>query len=82
MGEEAAAVTIAAILERQEQITSPGGYLRTLTERKRAGTTPSDPFCRPSIVLASRSSTQAAFRPRRRALSPVRVLSGHDAGDR
>ncbi|HSI10935.1 plasmid replication protein RepC [Methylorubrum rhodesianum] len=38
MGEEAAAVTIAAILERQEQITSPGGYLRTLTERKRAGT--------------------------------------------
>lgn len=38
MGEETAAVTIAAILERQEQITSPGGYLRTLTDRKRAGT--------------------------------------------
>ncbi|SFG79919.1 replication initiation protein RepC [Methylobacterium gossipiicola] len=38
MGEDAAAVTIAAILERQEQITSPGGYLRTLTDRKRAGT--------------------------------------------
>ena len=38
MGDDAAAVTIAAILERHEQIISPGGYLRTLTERKRAGT--------------------------------------------
>lgn len=38
MGPEAAAVTLAAILERSERIKSPGGYLRTLTERKRAGT--------------------------------------------
>ena len=38
MGADAAAVTLAAILERHEVITSPGGYLRRLTERKRAGT--------------------------------------------
>ena len=38
MGADAAAVTLAAILERHEAITSPGGYLRRLTERKRAGT--------------------------------------------
>ena len=37
MGAEAAAVTIAAILQRAEHIKSPGGYLRTLVERKRGG---------------------------------------------
>lgn len=37
MGMDAAAITLAAILERHERIKSPGGYLRTLTERKRAG---------------------------------------------
>lgn len=38
MGPEVAAVTLAAILERHDRIKSPGGYLRTLTDRKRAGT--------------------------------------------
>ncbi|WP_244749124.1 plasmid replication protein RepC [Methylobacterium indicum] len=38
MGTEAAAITLAAILERSERIKNAGGYLRTLTERKRAGT--------------------------------------------
>lgn len=37
MGAETAAVTIAAILQRSENIRSPGGYLRSLVERKRAG---------------------------------------------
>ncbi|MEO3388749.1 plasmid replication protein RepC [Mesorhizobium sp. CAU 1741] len=37
MGEMAAAVTIAAILERAETIRSPGGYLRALTERAENG---------------------------------------------
>lgn len=37
MGLEAAAATIAAILQRAEHIKSPGGYLRSLVERKRAG---------------------------------------------
>lgn len=37
MGEDAAAVTVAAILQRAEHIKSPGGYLRTLVDRKRGG---------------------------------------------
>ena len=37
MGPDAAAATMATILQRAEYIKSPGGYLRTLVERKRAG---------------------------------------------
>ena len=37
MGMDTAAITLAAILERHEHIKSHGGYLRTLTERKRVG---------------------------------------------
>ncbi|WP_066925782.1 plasmid replication protein RepC [Methylobacterium sp. CCH5-D2] len=37
MGNDAAAVTAAAILQRAEHIKSPGGYLRALVERKRRG---------------------------------------------
>ena len=35
MGAEKAAITLAAILERSDQINSRGGYLRNLTERAR-----------------------------------------------
>jgi replication initiation protein RepC len=37
MGEHSATITIAAILQRAGSIKSPGGYLRTLTERASAG---------------------------------------------
>jgi hypothetical protein len=37
MGEADAAVTIAAILQRSAEIKSPGGYLRGLTSKARAG---------------------------------------------
>ncbi|WP_267427765.1 plasmid replication protein RepC [Methylobacterium sp. GC_Met_2] len=37
MGEDVAAITVAAILQRVERISSPGGYLRSLVERKKAG---------------------------------------------
>ena len=37
MGAETAAATVAATLQRAEHIKSPGGYPRTLVERKRAG---------------------------------------------
>jgi replication initiation protein RepC len=37
LGEEDAAIVVAAILQRAEAIKSPGGYLRNLTERARAG---------------------------------------------
>ncbi|MEO6012382.1 MAG: plasmid replication protein RepC [Devosia sp.] len=37
MGEQQAAITLAAIHQRQDQIKSPGGYLRNLTERAKEG---------------------------------------------
>ena len=37
LGEEDAAVVVAAILQRGEAIRSPGGYLRSLTEKARGG---------------------------------------------
>nr|MBA3448351.1 replication initiation protein RepC [Pseudaminobacter sp.] len=37
LGQEAAAVVIACILQRANHITSAGGYLRVLTEKARAG---------------------------------------------
>ena len=37
MGAGTAAITVAAILQRSEHIKSPGGYLRSLVERKRGG---------------------------------------------
>ena len=37
MGEEEAMVSLAAILQRAAMIKSPGGYLRNLTEKARAG---------------------------------------------
>jgi replication initiation protein RepC len=37
LGDEDAAIVVAAILQRAEAIKSPGGYLRNLTERARVG---------------------------------------------
>jgi replication initiation protein RepC len=37
LGEQQAAITLAAIYQRSDQISSPGGYLRSLTERARQG---------------------------------------------
>ncbi len=37
MGEQHAAITMAAIFQRSERINSAGGYLRSLTEKARAG---------------------------------------------
>jgi replication initiation protein RepC len=37
MGEQHAAITLAAIYQRTEQINNAGGYLRSLTDRAREG---------------------------------------------
>ena len=37
MGEIPAAIVVAAILQRSQAINSAGGYLRSLTDRARAG---------------------------------------------
>jgi replication initiation protein RepC len=37
MGEQAAAITLAGIYQKQDRIKSPGGYLRNITERSSEG---------------------------------------------
>ena len=37
MGPEIAAIVVACILQRAQQVNSAGGYLRALTEKARAG---------------------------------------------
>lgn len=37
MGEQQAAITLAAIHQKSDQIKSPGGYLRNLTKRAKEG---------------------------------------------
>jgi len=37
LGEQQAAITLAAIYQRADQISSPGGYLRSLTDRAKDG---------------------------------------------
>ena len=37
LGEQQAAITLAAIYQKGEQISSAGGYLRSLTDRAREG---------------------------------------------
>ena len=37
MGDQHAAITLAAILQRTDQISNAGGYLRSLTDRARTG---------------------------------------------
>ncbi len=59
MGEEQAAVLIAAILQKGEVVRSPGGYLRNLTERARAGQFSLGP------VLMALMRTQAGTRLKR-----------------
>jgi replication initiation protein RepC len=59
MGEVDAAVTVAAILQRAEEITSPGGYLRGLTSRAQEGKFSTGP-----MILAL---MRKAITPHRRA---------------
>ncbi|WP_252869923.1 replication initiation protein RepC [Brucella pituitosa] len=44
-GAEAASTAIAWILQKLSTINSPGGYLRSLTQKARAGAFPSVSFC-------------------------------------
>ncbi len=54
LGEQQAAVTLGAIYQRSEQIGNPGGYLRTLSRRAKAGHfTPA-----PMIMALRRNGTE------------------------
>ncbi|MBU3891090.1 replication initiation protein RepC, partial [Methylosinus sp. KRF6] len=62
LGEHDAAIVIAAILQRGEEIKSAGGYLRVLTEKARAGE-----FSLGSVLMALlRGKAAKAARERKR----------------
>lgn len=54
MGAEQAAVVLAAMLERFEELRSPGGYLRALTAKAEAGAF----SCGPMVMALMRKSSQ------------------------
>jgi replication initiation protein RepC len=60
LGPEDAAVVVAAILQRSDAIKSAGGYLRSLTEKARAGAFSLGP------VLMALIRTNMRYRERKR----------------
>ncbi len=62
LGETSAAIAVAAILERAEAIRSPGGYLRVLSEKARAGKFSVWPML--EALYARQSTPAAATSPR------------------
>lgn len=60
MGEEDAAIVIAAILQRSDMIVSAGGYLRNLTERARDGKFSVGPMVMALLRVAATDGKQSA----------------------
>jgi replication initiation protein RepC len=60
MGEEDAAIVIAAMLQRSEMIVSAGGYLRNLTERAREGKFSVGPMVMALLRVAVADGRQSA----------------------
>lgn len=58
-GPNEAAIVVAAILQRGETITSPGGYLRSLTDKARAGSFSTGP-----LVMGLLRSNQSKYAAR------------------
>ena len=76
MGEVQAAITLAAILQRSDQINSAGGYLRSLTDKAREGKFSTWPMVMALLrakLDASRSSAAKAPEPQ---------SDGNKAGER
>ncbi|MBZ9810933.1 MULTISPECIES: plasmid replication protein RepC [unclassified Mesorhizobium] len=69
MGPEKAAITVAAILQRTDQINSLGGYLRNLTERARGGQFSVWPMI--MALLRARLDAQAGTGPAKSSWSDV-----------
>ncbi|CAN2536628.1 hypothetical+protein [Methylocapsa aurea] len=63
LGEHDASIVIAAILQRGEEIKSAGGYLRTLTEKARAG----EFSLGPALMALLRGKAAKAMRARKAA---------------
>lgn len=76
MGEVQAAITLAAILQRSDQINSAGGYLRSLTDKAREGKFSTWPMVMALLrakLDASRSSAEKPMEPQ---------SDGNKAGER
>ena len=76
MGEVQAAITLAAILQRSDQINSAGGYLRSLTDKAREGKFSTWPMVMALLrakLDASRSSAEKPTEPQ---------IDGNKAGER
>lgn len=76
MGEVQAAITLAAILQRSDQINSAGGYLRSLTDKAREGKFSTWPMVMALLrakLDASRSSAEKPTEPH---------IDGNKAGER
>jgi replication initiation protein RepC len=66
IGEQQAAITLAAIHQRADQIKSPGGYLRNLTERAKEGKFSTWPMIM-ALLRAKLDAAKAAGNPGREA---------------
>ncbi|WP_404406925.1 plasmid replication protein RepC [Pelagibacterium halotolerans] len=76
MGEVQAAITLAAIMQRSDQINSAGGYLRSLTDKAREGKFSTWPMVMALLrakLDASRSSAEKPTEPQ---------IDGNKAGER
>lgn len=69
LGEQHAAITLAAIYQRADQIGSPGGYLRSLTDRAKDGKFSTWPM----IMALLRAKLDAQKVPDSSAAAPVGV---------
>jgi replication initiation protein RepC len=71
MGEQHAAITLAAIFQRTEQINNAGGYLRNLTDRARDGKFSAWPMIM-ALLNARRATLEAAGKEGARGSGAVR----------
>jgi replication initiation protein RepC len=60
MGETNAAIVVAAILQKGEAVSSPGGYLRELTDRARAGSFSPGPMLMALLSARKRERRRAS----------------------
>lgn len=74
MGDQHAAITLAAIYQRGARINSPGGYLRNLTEKARAGKFSTWPMIM-ALLGERREAEKAANSP-----APLKGSAGVEGG--
>ncbi|TCT29268.1 plasmid replication protein RepC [Martelella mediterranea] len=79
LGDKQAAITLAAIYQRADQINNPGGYLRSLTERAGEGQFSVWPMVM-ALLRARLDQTKTPERPHETALTSGHVPSEDNSG--